>query len=61
MHRELGILFLERCSAAGAAMVQHMRAFFFCKWNILFEIQTALIIETDIALDFERYLAVDIG
>lgn len=35
--------------------------FFFWKWNILFEIQTALIIETDTALDFERLSAVDIG
>lgn len=34
---------------------------FFGKWNILFETQTALIIETDIALDFERFSAVDIG
>lgn len=35
--------------------------FFFGKWNILFEIQTALIIETDTAFDFERLSAVDIG
>lgn len=35
--------------------------FFFCKWNILFETEPVLIIETDIALDFERYSAVDIG
>lgn len=32
---------------------------FFGKWNILFEIQTALIIETDTALDFERLLTLD--
>lgn len=40
-------------------MALHMS--FFCKWNILFEIEAFLIIETDIGLDFEIYSAVDIG
>lgn len=48
---------MQSCTSSGVAPYST----FFCKWNILFETQTALIIETDIALDFERRSAVDIG
>lgn len=48
-------------SWTSSGVAPHTTFFLFCKWNILFEIQTALIIETDIALDFESLSAVDIG
>lgn len=48
---------MQSCPSNGAA--PHMPVF--GQWNILFEIQTALIIEADTPFDFERLSAVDIG